>query len=205
MQQAVQATDVAPQRRAAVAETIERIREVEARRGVTREALQEIKALMLALAERRELFPPEDFPAEPDGGGNNAIYRLAEDDDHRFALYMSTARPGKKVPPHNHTTWAVIVGVDGDEENFFYERLDDGSEPGRASIRPAGEAVVRPGTGVTLLPDDIHHIQVTGDRPTLHLHMYGHALDRLPERLTFDMEQGTCRVYPASPNIRDAR
>ncbi|HUJ76566.1 MAG TPA: cysteine dioxygenase family protein [bacterium] len=193
-----QAVAVAQDRRQAVTETIARIRKVERERGVNRPALQEIKQLMLDLAAHKSLFPREDFPT-PDG--RNMIYRLAEDADHRYALYMSCGIPGKKVPPHNHTTWAVIVGVEGEEENFFYERTDDGSVPGRGTLRQVREEVVRPGTGVTLMPEDIHHIQVGGSRPTLHLHMYGLSLEHLPTRVTYDMAQGTYQVYPASPNI----
>lgn len=205
MQAAQQANDVSEARRVAIADTVARVRQIETEQGVTRTALEAIRAELLKLAARRELFPRSDFRAERDAGGNNAIYLLSEDDDKRFALYMSTAQPGKKVPPHNHTTWAVIVGVEGDEENFFYERTDDGSVPGQGILRQVGHEVVRPGTGVTLMPEDIHHIQVGGTEPTLHLHMYGLALDRLHQRVTYDMDAGTYKVFPASPNIRDAR
>jgi hypothetical protein len=36
-------------------------------------------------------------------------------------------------------------------------------------------------------------------------HMYGWALDHLPNRVTFNMAEGTYIVFPASPNIREAR
>jgi predicted metal-dependent enzyme (double-stranded beta helix superfamily) len=192
-------------RRAAIADTIARIREVEAARGVNRDALKEIRALLLELASHQELFPPEDFPAARDEKGFDTVYRLAEDGDHRFALYMSTGTPGKKVPPHNHTTWAVIVGVEGAEENFFYRRDDLGETPGRAQLTATGGKVVRPGTGVCLMPDDIHHIQVTSDTPTMHLHMYGYSLERLPNRVVFNMDAGTVKQMVTTPNIREAR
>jgi hypothetical protein len=35
--------------------------------------------------------------------------------------------------------------------------------------------------------------------------MYGRALDHLPNRLTYNMAEGTYKVFPASPNIRDAQ
>jgi predicted metal-dependent enzyme (double-stranded beta helix superfamily) len=196
---------VLPERRAAIAQAVGRVREVERELGVTPEALAEIRAILLELSERRELFPQDDFPPVRDERGFDSVYRLSEDEDHRFALYMSTALPGKKVAPHNHTTWAVIVGVQGNEENFFYERADDGARPGYATLRRIGEEVVRPGSGVCLMPEHIHHIQVTGDQPTLHLHMYGLALDRLGERVSYDVQAGTVKTMRVTPNIREAR
>jgi len=195
--------DTRNQRGEAVAGTIDRIHAVERDRGVTRDALDAIKGLLVELAGRRELFPLGDFPVNADDG-TGVIYRLAEDADHRFALYASAGAPGKSVPPHNHTTWAVIVGVHGDEHNVFYERVDDASVPGRGEVRPSGEFTVTHGTGVTLMPDDIHSIHVTGDEPTVHLHMYGLALEQLHRRIMFDTAAGTYKVFPATQNIRPA-
>lgn len=205
MQVAQQANRVKPAREAAVAATIERIRQAEQAQGVSRPALEAIQGLLLELAAQRELFPAEDFPVNVDGRGQNAIYLLAEDADKRFALYMSTSQGAKKVPPHNHTTWAVIVGVNGDERNVFYERSDDGSTPGAGTLRQIREQTVRPGSGVAMMPEDIHHIETHGDTHSLHLHMYGLALDQLHERVRYDVEQGTYQIFPATQNIQDAR
>jgi len=195
--------DIRAERNNAVAETISEIRGIEAEQGVNRDALNDIKAALLALAERKELFPLDDFPVGADDG-NGVVYRLSEDEDHRFALYASTGLPGKGVPPHNHTTWAVIVGVHGDEHNILYERADDGSEPGVGKLRQVGEITVRHGTGVTLMPDDIHSIFVEGGEKTVHLHMYGLALEQLHDRVMYNTEAGTYRVFPAAQNIKAA-
>lgn len=188
-------------RTVAVATTIDRIREVERDQGVTLGALENIKGLLLELADDRNLFPLADFPVtEEDGTG--AIYRLSEDEDHRHALYASAAVPGKAVPPHNHTTWAVIVGVHGDEENRFYERTDDGATAGHGALRQISETTVRHGSGVTLMPDDIHSIHVTGDGQTVLLHMYGLALEQLHERVMYNPADNTYAVFPATQNIK---
>ncbi len=199
------ASAVKTQRNAHVRQTIERIRSIEQARGVSRDALQDIKGVLLELAAHKELFPEEDFQPEQDEKGNFAIYRLAEDPDHRFAMYMSTSIGAKDVPPHNHTTWAVIVGVQGEEENRFYERVGEYAVPGKGDIRQSGGETVRPGTGVCLLPDDIHSIHPRNERPAMHIHMYGLALDHLPNRITFNMAEGSYKVFPASPHIREAR
>ncbi len=189
------------ERREVVAETVSEIRAIEAERGVTPDALEAVKGVLLRLADHHELFPLDDFPVGPDDG-NGVIYRLSEDGDHRFALYASTGIPGKGVPPHNHTTWAVIVGVHGDEHNIFYERTDDGSESGIGEVRQTGEFTVSFGYGVTLMPDDIHSIHIEGEEKTVHLHMYGLALEQLVERVMYNTQAGTYKVFPATQNIK---
>lgn len=193
--------DIREKRAEAVAGTVAAVRAIEKQEGVNPAALEAIKAELLKLAARRELFPMAHFPV-PAGEGNGVIYRLNEDPDHRFALYASTGVPGKGVHPHNHTTWAVIVGVHGDEHNVFYKRTDDLRTPGKGTLAKTGEATVSPGTGVTLMPDDIHSIHVTGEINTVHLHMYGLALEQLHERVMYDTRAGTYRVFPATQNIK---
>ncbi|MBL4690303.1 MAG: cysteine dioxygenase [Rhodospirillales bacterium] len=195
--------DIAQQRNEAVVGTIAEIRAIEQAQGVTPAALEAIKGVLLKLAARRELFPEDHFPVGADDG-NGVVYRLSEDDDHRFALYASTALPGKDVYPHNHTTWAVIVGVHGDERNIFYERTDDGAKQGIGQVRQTKKFTVSFGNGVTLMPEDIHSIHVTGGQKTVHLHMYGLALEQLHERVMYNTQAGTYKVFPATQNIKQA-
>ena len=193
--------DICAERDQAVATAIAEIRSIEEAQGINPDALDATKEVLLELAERRDLFPLDDFPMGPDDG-NSVIYRLSEDEDHRFALYASTALPGKSVHPHNHTTWAVIVGVHGDEHNIFYKRTDDGSQDGIGELKQTDELTVSFGKGVTLMPDDIHSIHVTGDNKTVHLHMYGLALEQLHERVMYNTQAGTYKVFPATQNIK---
>jgi len=189
------------ERRAAIDETLERVRRIEAEHGVTDAALDAIRPVLIELAARRELFPPQHFPLSPEG--HPRVYRLAEDPDERFALYASAGTPGKAQPPHNHTTWAVIAGVFGDEHNVFYDRVDNRLEPGQGRLRKTGELTVRRGNACAFLPDDFHTIEVTGDAPSLHLHLYGMSLENLPERIFFAAASGGAyRVFDAPPNIR---
>ncbi len=193
---------ISEERNQAVARTIDGIREVTENRGVSLQTLVAVKGLLLDLAEPRR-FPLADFPVtEADGTG--VIYRLSEDADHRYALYASVGTPGKNVPPHDHTTWAVIVGVHGDELNRFYKRTDAGPVPGEARLEETGTFTVTPGTGVTLMPDQIHSIHVAGDGNTVHLHMYGLALEQLSQRVVFDTAAGTCQYFTDKQNIKAA-
>ena len=186
-------------RRQAVARSIDRIRDHERTHGVTPEGLAAIKGELIALAGSAELFSAEAFPV-PGAGAEPpyALYLLSEDADHRFALYLQACRPGFDVPPHNHTTWACIVGLEGEEENRFYRRGDGGA------ARTGGQAV-GPGQGVAFLPDEIHSIHIHGADPVRNFHMYGLALDRLFEREYWSAKEGAWKVFAPQDDIIDRR
>ena len=188
------------QRNQAVAETVDRVRSIEQQHGVNYEALGKIRNELIELTRDKELFPRSSFPINDDGG--SAVYRISEDSDHRYALYASVGAAGKSVPPHNHTTWAVIVGVYGDELNRFYERTDDSSKEGYAELKETGSFVVQHGNGVVFLPDDIHAISTDDSEPTVHLHMYGLALDHLHERLVFNQAGKTVKTMSIRVDIQ---
>jgi len=178
-----------------VAETIDAIRGACAR-GISHECLEKIKNLVTELASQTELFPWEHFPLGE--GAAPRVYRLSEDADGRFALYASVGAPGKSQPPHNHTTWAVISGVYGDEHNVFYRRSDDRSVEGEGRLERTDEVTVRRGNAIAMMPNDFHTICVTGTINSLHLHAYGRSLEQLPKRITFDGEAGgRYRVFGA--------
>jgi predicted metal-dependent enzyme (double-stranded beta helix superfamily) len=169
--------------------------------GVNRPALDRILAELKELAAERALWREGDFPP-PDPDEQQARYLIGMDEDSTFALYLNVMRPGKRVLPHNHTTWACIAAVEGEECNRLYRRLDDGTVPGRATIELADEINVGPGSGVALMPDDIHSVTIEGDAPIRHLHMYGRALETLTERVLFDPGAGTCRIMDIGVKTR---
>jgi len=187
-------------RGAAIEATVARVREIEQSQGVTRAALQDIKKELMALAAQVELFPLMDFPSPEKGSGRpSCLYRLSEDDDHRFALYANSTHQSYVNAPHNHTTWAVIVGVHGEEPNKFYRRTADGG------VEETGGEVVRPGTGVTFMPDDLHSLDIKGGAPMLNFHMYGLALEQLHQRQYYNAREHNWHHYPAHIDIREAR
>ncbi len=182
-------------RSAAVAVAIDRIKAIEHEHGVTRPALDAILAEMLALAEHEALFSLTEFPPPPKGEVGSNRYLLQEDPDGRFALYLLALNPGKSTNPHDHTTWAVITAVEGQELNRVYRRTDDASVAGKASLELEREVMVEPGRGIAFMPDDIHSIHTSGDTPARHLHVYGMALEKLDARQGFDPDQGTVQPY----------
>ena len=191
---------VQKRRAEAVAETIARGRAIVGDGALTPAALAAIKAPMIALAAREELFPVEHCP--PGDETFAGMYRLSEDADRRFSLYASAEKPGFVAPPHNHTTWAVIAGVRGVEHNVFYARTDHGAEPGVGTLERTGEFAVLPGTAAALMADDFHTIEIVGPEAGLHLHLYGHSLEDLPERIVFaSTVGGPWRIFPPAAGI----
>ena len=123
-------------------------------------------------------------------------YRLSQDDDDRFALYVQTSRGQVSTPVHNHTTWAAVVGFSGQELNRFYERTDDG-------VNQVDEHMVQAGTGVAMLPDDLHSIHIEG--PSLNFHCYGLALENLESREYYNPTEGRWKIFANTGAIVEAR
>ncbi|BBQ00373.1 cysteine dioxygenase [Burkholderia sp. SFA1] len=166
--------------------------------GLTRDALGRLSERLAELATRSDLFDVDDFPPPQAQSGDTSVrYRLNPGED-GFALYLNSLLPGKTTIPHNHDTWAVIVAVDGDELNRVYRRTDDGADPDHAQLEVDREVLVRPGTPIAFLPDDIHSIHVNGETPTLHFHLYGRPLETLTGRLGFEPDTGRVVRYNAT-------
>lgn len=183
----------------AVASTMDDIRRIEASGPLDREIVAAIRTRLLELAAHRELFPAADFPP-PDGTDSKqgaCLYRIAQDDDDRFALYINSCRDSTDSPPHNHTTWAVVVGFDGQELNRFYRRTESGG------VEQTHEEVVEAGTGVAMLPVDLHSIHIRGGG--LNFHCYGRALERLDSREYYRAADNSWAIFPARVDIREAR
>ncbi len=191
------------QTRTAARAAMDEVKRILGADGLNPPALARVKDVLLRLTARRELFPTGVFSPMESGQNANVLYCLAEDSDGTNAMYLSSERHAedRSTLPHNHLTWAVIVGVDGKELNRVYERVDDGSVPGRGAVRQTGEVELQHGSGLCLMPEEIHSVHAKGGHTMLSMHVYGLAMPRQTERIEF-LPDGTTRNRKPNPNIR---
>ena len=87
-----------------------------------------------------------------------------------FALCFT---PGRVTPVHDHGTWAVVAGVDGEEKNTIYLPTDDGSKPGYGEVQFKDEKVVRQGDAIGMPTGTFHTVSNERDEVSVSLHTYG--------------------------------
>ena len=98
-------SEIGEARAAAVAEAMDDIRAIEADLGVTREGVEAIRDRLIALAVAAGPVPPRGLPRPraTDDDARSWLYRLAQDDDDRFALYAQrSSGHGQDPGPQPH-------------------------------------------------------------------------------------------------------
>lgn len=158
---------------------------------VTVDRLEQAKQVLVRLCDRSDLFNHDAYPLPP-GDEIESTYLIQCDDDGRYALYVSCAKPGMAYRPHNHGgSWAIIGGVQGHESHRMYAETGDPADP----IDHRATLMVRPGHAVSMMPDGIHAIAVEGTEPILNLHLYGHRFEDQMARSEFDEATGERFVF----------
>lgn len=147
-----------------------------------------IKPLALKLAADPGWFEDKYRYTDPEQGVG--LHLLHEEANHDLAVFAIAWAPGRGVSAHNHKTWAVVAGIEGQEHETNYRRLDDGSKPEFADLEATKEETLYPGTAVCCQPEDIHSVINNGDRVAVSLHTYGRHLNHTG-RSTFDVEAKT--------------
>ena len=135
--------------------------------------IDQVTPLARRLAETSDWSDPRFRECDPEQGFGVSI--LNEEADHSLMVETICWLPGRGVAPHDHQTWGVVVGIEGEEINCNWRRHDDGSRENYADLSVSKEVVVGAGDVCVFLPDDIHSVRNPGDTPSLSLHIYGYS------------------------------
>ena len=154
--------------------------------------IEQVRPLARLMALDASWLKPEHYHCDEAQGVGLTV--LHEEPDHTLAVFAVAWLPGRGVPPHDHGTWAVVAGVDGDETNAFWKRVDDGSKPGFAQIVKASEKVFRNGEVLSMLPGAIHSVTNGTAQTTVSLHTYGEHIN-FTDRSQFDPERETAEPF----------
>ena len=125
------------------------------------------------------------------------VHLLHEEPNHDLAVFVLTWLPNRGTKPHNHLTWAVVAGIEGEEHEVEWRRIDDGSKPGYAKLEKVGEQTLRPGQVTACRPEDIHSVWNTGNEVSISIHTYGRHINHTG-RSEFDPEQNLERAFEVS-------
>lgn len=156
--------------------------------GDERRLLATLGPLVQRFALSRAWVDPRHYEVESDQGFGAHV--LHEEADHTLTVFAASWLPGRGTPPHDHGTWAIVVGVDGAEKNIFWAREDDGLQPGYAELRQIEEKVLDPGEVLAMPAGTIHSVRNESAQITLSLHVYGKHIN-FTQRSQFDPDQRT--------------
>ena len=159
--------------------------------------LAQVQPLARRFAGERSWLCEAMYGADPALGFGTTL--LHAEVDHSLFVVVDSWLPGRGVPPHDHATWAVVVGVDGSERNIFWQRLDDATRPGYAELQRIGEQSIGPGETLPIASGSIHSVINETPHTRLSFHVYGRHLNHAARR-QFDPEHNRER-----PFIIDAR
>lgn len=171
---------------------------VEDLRRITREEtddkkiLQRVRPLAKKFAATPGLIKDEFYDCDEDQG--HSFHLLHEEEDHSNAVFVLAWLPDRGTPAHNHKTWGVVVGIEGEERETWWRRIDDGTKPGYAELERQTENRVGPGQASCVLPEDIHTVWNETDKVTLSLHTYGKHIN-FTGRSEFDPSAKTEKAY----------
>ncbi len=159
--------------------------------------IQQVIPLARRIAAEPGWVQESFYECDPDQGFGITV--LHEESDHTLLVEAIAWLPGRGVAPHDHQTWGVVVGLDGDEVNVNWRREDDGTKPGYAELAVQNEVSVGPGEVIAFLPDDIHSVRNESAKTSLSLHIYGKTLAHI-DRSEFDPDAKVQR--PCSKRVR---
>jgi predicted metal-dependent enzyme (double-stranded beta helix superfamily) len=178
---------------------VQDLRKITAQETDPERITERVAPLAEKFAKEPGWFRPEYRECDPEQGFS--LHILHEEPNHDLAVFLISWLPDRGTTPHNHKTWAVVVGMQGQEEEINYDRLDDGSRPGFADLKRGEAHVMKAGDIARCYPEHIHSVWNTGKEVSMSLHTYGRHIN-FTGRSEFDPEAK--REKPYIVKVEDA-
>jgi predicted metal-dependent enzyme (double-stranded beta helix superfamily) len=158
-------------------EEVHRVADAEPERART---VRLLRPVFGALLSDQTWLPLEFQHPDPAGGmgegiGNYLIYRSPARD---LTLMSLVLPPGASTPVHDHLAWGLVGLYAGEQDEWVYQRLDDGRDEETADLVEVEQRRLHRGDFYELLPPDgdIHRVRTTGDTPSVSLHLLGNDI-----------------------------
>ena len=152
-----------------------KVHELVSRCAHARESADPMKAVRELLESWRdqlaEIEAAVDYVPGTGGNAHQVFYRAPD-----LTLLKVRFPNGRRTPPHDHGTWAMILLLSGEEKNTLYRRVG-------GALRKAGEVTLKRGAILPMLADSAHVAECIGDVPAVGLHVYGGDIFALPRRM----------------------
>lgn len=115
---------------------------------------------------------------------------LYRDPDYGFIQMGHVHKQGHGNTPHDHgPCWVVYGSYSGLTEITLYGRMDDGREPGRATLEKKELHRLSPGVAYPYLPGQIHSTHAA-QGPAVVFRFLSYDLEKV-ERYRYSLEKGT--------------
>ncbi len=149
------------------------------------EIIRRVGPLAQRVVADKSWLQPKHYETDEEQGFG--VHLLHEEADHSLAVILVNWLPGRGTPPHDHGTWAVVVGIEGAERNVRYKRLDDRSNPDYAELAVKEDFAANEGEMICIKTGGIHKVTNETERMTLSLHTYGRHINHT-NRSQFDLD-----------------
>jgi len=113
---------------------------------------QAFKAPMARLMARPDLLSM-GIPRQ----GNNVAFSQYLYYDGQLSILLYQVPKDKPIPAHDHGIWETVFVYRGRMKHVVYQRMDDGTKPGFADLKPVDDRVLEQGDmALVAPPHDIH-------------------------------------------------
>ncbi len=119
---------------------VEGLRRITCEETDDKKILQRVAPLAQKFAATPGLIKDEFYDCDEEQGFS--VYLLHEEKDHSNAVFVLAWLPDRGTLAHNHKTWGVVVGIEGEERETWWLRKDNGSKPGYAELERQTENTV---------------------------------------------------------------